>query len=1217
MNENTINSDVTMGGAKDALLAGRYRVVRQLGQGGMGSVWLAEDTKLDGFKVAIKMLPSVLVNNKRAYAQVKAEALVSLKLSHPNIVTVRAFEEEGGSPFLVMDYIDGQTLDDYLAEKGKLSEEETIRLLKPVAEALDYAHTQGVVHRDVKPGNVMIRKDRTPFVLDFGIAREIQETMTRVTGKLSSGTLLYMSPEQLNGDVPKPAQDIYSFAAMAYECLRGEPPFSRGGVEDQIKHRTPEPLSGNIAICPGVMAGLAKSPEARPKTCASVLEKGGKRDSRTSTDASASMTRIAVVGALLVLVALVGVGSWFGWSAYCRAEENRLAMIKAEMERKSAWRRLELETDRLASQVNEAQRVSVHEQFAKREGLSAKVKELEDAAKSGQLAFSATNLVAATNWFRVALNCSDWLSSNAVLHAQCMQAAQAALKARKAADDTDAKNLASNEYGRAVIAFGQADEGLKAARFEEARSRWMKAAGLFEEAERNALARKKAEADRVAKKVADMKRAFDEMRFDDIIRDPESEQISELRFLKGLIYENGLGGVSPDLERAVDLYGGTTGVCVLAEAHLAQMLLSGDYLDKDASEMTTNRIVACLPEIQSRADKGETLAAVALYNVYDDGIGVKRDRQVGKKWLERAAAGGNVFAKCELAAFAYLGNNVYPMDRNRYATLMQELDPAQWWKLLYLRGSFYKKENMLELAEQDFLRSLTTIRSLARQGSASARCALGQMYDGGYGVPKNPKEAVRWYQLAAESGNADAQESLAMAYWHGTGVDKDEKEAMHWVRRAADQGNSAGQLDLGMFYAGGVGCEKNLKEAFRWIKMSAESGRPDAMCILGECYWSGAGVAVNKSEAIRWYRESAERGYAGAQNELGLMYGNGEGCEKDLVEAVKWFERAVQKGNAAAMYNLCWHCAYGGGCAVDKDKAFSLLRQSAECGFAIAQYKLGEAYRTGQFCPVDERKAFSWIENAAEQNVVDAQNALGEMCENGVGCEKNTEKAVEWYRKAAQLGSESAQSSIDRIKKEKDKAVEQERIRRSRELWEAKSNCQQARSAAMAAGAEDFGGVEWRVAETAYGEAQRLSLGEAKEKYEVATSHYRAAEDYARRNSKPKLYLTASLNGVPKHARVVEGLTEKTLETPVSVTVHSEVGSTLTFKVAYDEDGIPYTGTASCVVTRGMKTLDVKLSDFGLSERPSTLNFCPYCAASLQRYSKIGRNCPSCGRALR
>jgi hypothetical protein len=240
----------------------------------MGSVWLAEDGKLDGRKVAIKMLPSVLVGKKGAYRQVKAEAMVAMKLSHPNIATVRAFEEdEGGNPFLVMDYIEGEGLDDILAEKGPLGEEETVRLLGPVAAALDYAHEKGVVHRDVKPGNVIVAKDGTPYVLDFGIAREIQETLTRVTGKLSSGTLLYMSPEQLKGKAPKAAQDVYSFAAMAYECLAGQPPFSRGQIEWQIVNEAPEELPEGVGegLRAGVMAGLAKEPGERPGACAGVL----------------------------------------------------------------------------------------------------------------------------------------------------------------------------------------------------------------------------------------------------------------------------------------------------------------------------------------------------------------------------------------------------------------------------------------------------------------------------------------------------------------------------------------------------------------------------------------------------------------------------------------------------------------------------------------------------------------------------------------------------------------------------------------------------------------------------------------------------------------------------------------------------------------------------------------------------------------------------------
>lgn len=268
----TINDAVTISGnGEGTLLAGRYRIVRQLGQGGMGSVWLAEDMQLDNKPFAIKMLPAILVANKRAYRQLKDEALVAMKLTHPNIVTLRAFEENSGNPFLVMDYVDGQSLDDYLADKGKLSEDDVLRVLRPIAAALDYAHGEGVVHRDVKPGNVMIRKDGRPFILDFGIAREIQETITRMTGRLLSGSLLYMSPEQLNGELPRSSQDVYSFAAMVYECLKGEPPFVRGQIEYQILNNPPPSLQGSPQLVASIMAGLAKKPEDRPPICAAVL----------------------------------------------------------------------------------------------------------------------------------------------------------------------------------------------------------------------------------------------------------------------------------------------------------------------------------------------------------------------------------------------------------------------------------------------------------------------------------------------------------------------------------------------------------------------------------------------------------------------------------------------------------------------------------------------------------------------------------------------------------------------------------------------------------------------------------------------------------------------------------------------------------------------------------------------------------------------------------
>ena len=250
-------------------LAARYKVQRRLGSGGMGEVWQALDTELDNLPVAIKVLPVVLARNAHSIKALKREAAVALKLTHPNICRLHTFHSDGDVKFLVMEYIDGHTLEELLDEKPdrRMTLAELLPIATQIAAALDYAHglKPPVLHRDIKPSNIMVTREGAAKLLDFGIAREMKDSVTRVTGRETSGTLLYMSPEQFQGRTPTPASDIYSLAATLYECLGGHPPFYQGSIGHQLLYMEPATLKGvPAAVNAAVLAGLAKVPNERP-----------------------------------------------------------------------------------------------------------------------------------------------------------------------------------------------------------------------------------------------------------------------------------------------------------------------------------------------------------------------------------------------------------------------------------------------------------------------------------------------------------------------------------------------------------------------------------------------------------------------------------------------------------------------------------------------------------------------------------------------------------------------------------------------------------------------------------------------------------------------------------------------------------------------------------------------------------------------------------------
>ena len=259
------------GPGADQLLGDRYRLLDRIAGGGMGEVWRAVDEVL-GREVAVKILRREYAEDATFLQRFRAEARHSANLAHPGIAAVYDFGEGSGdtgtSPFLVMENVPGEPLSTLIGREGALGPDRTLDIVGQAALALQAAHDAGVIHRDVKPGNILVTPTGTVKITDFGIARATNSVPLTQTGAIM-GTAHYISPEQASGAAVTPASDIYSLGVVAYECLTGTRPF--GGDTPvsvalaQVRDEPPAlPESVPAPVRSLVMAMLAKAPEQRP-----------------------------------------------------------------------------------------------------------------------------------------------------------------------------------------------------------------------------------------------------------------------------------------------------------------------------------------------------------------------------------------------------------------------------------------------------------------------------------------------------------------------------------------------------------------------------------------------------------------------------------------------------------------------------------------------------------------------------------------------------------------------------------------------------------------------------------------------------------------------------------------------------------------------------------------------------------------------------------------
>ena len=244
------------------MLGDRYSVGVVIGRGGMAEVHEGRDLRL-GRRVAIKILRSDLARDPSFHARFRREAQSAAALNHPNIVAVYDTGEEeltssdGTSsvvPFIVMEYVDGMTLRQLLASGRRLLPERALEITAGILSALDYAHRHGIVHRDIKPANVMLTRTGEVKVMDFGIARAINEVaQSMTTTSTVMGTAQYLSPEQARGEVVDARSDLYSTGVLLYELLTGKPPFTGDSpVSIAYQHVSEMPLPPS-QVDPGVL----------------------------------------------------------------------------------------------------------------------------------------------------------------------------------------------------------------------------------------------------------------------------------------------------------------------------------------------------------------------------------------------------------------------------------------------------------------------------------------------------------------------------------------------------------------------------------------------------------------------------------------------------------------------------------------------------------------------------------------------------------------------------------------------------------------------------------------------------------------------------------------------------------------------------------------------------------------------------------------------------
>jgi uncharacterized protein len=1014
----------------------RYQILNEIARGGMGVVFRAHDPAT-GQDVAIKVLIHGALATPTTQKRFIREAQALAKVRHPNVVRVHACGvASGGEPFIAMELVDGESLDTRLERDGPMDPSEAVGVVSQLCSAVGACHRAGILHRDLKPDNVMVTERGVLKLTDFGLVRDLDPSMSR-TQLTKTGVYLgspgFWSPEQAGGKLAQIGvrTDVYGLGAVLFALLSGRPP-NVGETLLEILASTREPKPKPSTFNPRVPAWLdrvvartlATHPNDRladPTELAEALAAG---DVAITGIGSRALWVASILGVVLVVGALAlwgrntpiatPTGPPPGVAPPPTSEEDVVVAtttpkaVKPDPANVARWRRL------------------------------AKSYATGDGAER--------NLTEAVFWYRKVANAgdSDAMFTLGAFYALgrgvTSDAAEAARWYRKAAD------LGNPDAMCTLGAYFANGKGVKQSYSEAVR--WTQMAvdaaghpaamtnlGLFCQSG-NGVKRDDAKACRWFRKAADAGN-------------------SDAMYFLALAYGAGAGVKQDDAEAARWYREASDAGSRDASFNLGAAYSAGRGVTQDYTEAAR--------WYRKSADAGSAAAMNNLGILYNNGLGQVKDYALAARWYREGAEAGNSAAMVNLGILYAYGRGFakdYAKAARWYRLAANAGDEQGMSKLGYL----YEKGDGVE---QDFAKAAHWYRLAVDKGYGTAIYNLGLLRFNGQGGPRDleaasklfqqrtdaygalrvflcaleqgpPAKAVAGLRLHSAEHPQEGWEATLIAYCSG---DLSEVELLAEAAKGEDQEAQTNRRCQATFYAAAVNLADGKKaEAVALLRECLDTdatgfreyqgagpmltritgiertkvGYAEATRLYRSAaqFAAGEGTEQDYAQAARLYRRAANGGHAGAMNKLGWFYDQGNGVPKDYGRAAGWFRKAAKLGHSHAMFNLGVLYRHGRGVKKDEAEAARLFRLAVDAGYVAALPILGLLYELGQGVPQDYDEAVRLYRRATNAGDSSVKLNLGACYEYGRGVKQDLVEAARLYREAADGGDTQAMVKI-------------------------------------------------------------------------------------------------------------------------------------------------------------------------------------------------------------